>query len=42
MWQGELETRFQQLLDIRTADVCTLLNLDNADNLIKHESGIKR
>jgi hypothetical protein len=37
MWQGELETGFQQLLDVRTADVCSLLNLDNADYLIKNE-----
>ena len=34
---GELETRFQQLCDVRAADVWSLLNPNNVDYLINNE-----
>lgn len=33
MWQRELESRLHQLLNVGAADICRLLNLDNADDL---------
>lgn len=39
MGQGELESGLEELLDVGTTNVVLFLNLGNADNLDRPESG---